>query len=818
MEVHFTMKKIDYEQVLMQHRVPINKLRSECKEEIFDFETTAEMTTRPHEMIGQQRAVDAMQFGLSVKQSGYNLFVVGPAGTGKTTFTQNRVSEWAKSQEVPKDYCYVYHFDDPDRPLALPFPAGEGFEFQQTMKRLLMEIKQQIQMAFAADEYEQAKRRIIDKYNEKKEILWQNAEKFATESGYQIERTPTGITTFPLVKGQPLDKKRYEQMSEKTKETLKIKGKLVEKKLSETMNQIRKIDANLRTSIDLFMKQTVSGAIESLFHPIYERYSEYPRVITYLKRYLQDIVEQYSLFLPEGDTEEEAHLLEAIMGIKQQQLKRYAVNLFVNNKSAVGAPVIYETNPTYQNLFGKIEYKGALGSWITDFTYMKPGALHLANGGYLVLQANEFFQQPYAWNLLKRMLQTKKAPIENPYADKGAYPTSGMKPEPIPLNVKVILIGSHYLYEVLSAFDEDFHKLFKVKVEFDTKMAKTTENNLKIAGFVKNMSEEENLLPFDRSALAAIVNYSSRLVDHQMKLSTQFHQISKLLVEANYWADSEAAEVVRAKHIEKALEEQIYRSNRLAENYQQMIIDGTIMVDVAGERIGQINGLAVMGTQDYMFGIPSRITAQTFVGKSGIMNIERETALSGQLHHKGLLILTGYLSGTFARNKMLPLSASITFEQTYQRIDGDSASSSELYVLLSSLADLPIKQGIAVTGSVNQWGEVQAIGGVNDKIEGYFTICKEKGLTNEQGVIIPKQNTHHLMLNNEVVDAVKKGQFHIWAVETVAEGIEILTGVPAGAIRDDNGKFPEGSVYARVEDRFESMYRMARKQKNNQQG
>lgn len=815
MEVRIIMNKIDYEHVLAQHRVPLNKLRSECTEKIFRFETTADMTERSQEMIGQQRAVDAMEFGLAVEQSGYNLFVVGPAGTGKMTFTQNRVSEWAADQEVPVDYCYVYNFEDPDRPIALSFPAGKGLLFQQTMQRLLIEIRRQIQMAFAADEYEQAKRTIIDEYNGKKEKVWRSAEQFAVENSYQIERTPTGITTFPLIKGQPLDKQLYDQMSEETKGKLKEVGKRIEKKLSEAMNQMRKIDNQLRTSIDLFMKQTVSSAIEALFQPIYEQYRDDSRVTAYLKSYFQDVVEQFNLFLPDGDMEDDAHILEAIIGTKQQQLRRYAVNLFVNNKSSVGAPVIYETNPTYQNLFGKIEYKGALGSWITDFTYIKPGALHLANGGYLILQASEFFQQPYAWNLLKRMLQTGKAPVENLFAEKGAYPTSGMKPEPIPLKVKIILIGSHYLYELLSIYDEDFHKLFKVKVEFDTKMERTIENNLKMAGFVKNIAEEENLLPFHRSALARIVNYSSRLVDHQAKLSTQFHQISKLLVEANYWAEKEAAEVVEARHIQKALEQQTYRSNRLAENYHQMIVDGTIMVKVTGERVGQINGLAVMGTRDSVFGIPSKITAQTFVGKSGIMNIERETSLSGQLHHKGLLILTGYLSGTFAKNKMLPLSASITFEQTYQMIDGDSASSTELYVLLSSLANIPIKQGIAATGSVNQWGEIQPIGGVNDKIEGFFTICKEKGLTNEQGVIIPKQNIRNLMLNDEVVSAVKKGQFHIWAVETIAEGIEILTGIPAGAERDATGKFPAGSVYARVEERFESMYKTATKQKNS---
>lgn len=805
------MKQEEYEYILAKHRVPVNKLRMECQESFFSFETTAEMLETSNEMIGQQRAVEAMEFGLAVKQSGYNLFIVGPAGTGKMTFTQSRVNDFASNQPVPNDQCYVYNFENPDQPSVISLPAGMGQYFQQRMQKLLIEIERKIQVTFSSDEFEYKKRNLLDEYKEKKGKLWRKIDKFANEQGYHIERSATGVTTYPLLNGKPLDKLSYDQLSEESKEKLKMKGKIVENKVSDTVNQIRKIDDNLEKSMDLFMKQTAASSIEPIFQPIYEEYAKYSRVITYLKNYFQDIVEHFHLFLAEESMDEQSDIIEAIIGTRTQQLQRYAVNLFVNNKMLKGAPVIYETNPSYQNLFGKIEYRGALGSLITDFTFIKPGALHLANGGYLILQASELFQEPYAWNLLKRMLQTGKAPIENPLSEKVANPTSGMKPEPIDLNIKVILIGSYYLYEMLSTYDEDFHKLFKVKVEFDTEMDKTDENNVKMASFVKKFAEEEGLLPFHRSAIAHLINYSSRLVDQQDKLSTQFHQITKILVEANYWAMKEQAKVVTNEHVKKALSEQVYRSNRLAEKYQEMIVNGTIMVETDGERVGQMNGLAVMGTRDYIFGIPSKITAQTFVGKSGIMNIEREASLSGQIHHKGLLILTGYLSGTFAKNKMLPLSASITFEQSYQMIDGDSASSTELYVLLSSLSGTPIKQGIAATGSVNQWGQIQAIGGVNDKIEGFYEICKKKGLTNQQGVIIPKQNIKNLMLNDEVVEAVKDGKFHIWAVETVAEGIEILTGIRAGDTRNETGNFPENTIFARVEERFARMYQTARK-------
>ena len=501
--------------------------------------------------------------------------------------------------------------------------------------------------------------------------------------------------------------------------------------------------------------------------------------------------------------------MRSLIGSKEQQLHRYTVNLFVNNKNLTGAPVIYETNPTYQNLFGKIEYHGSFGSYMTDFTFIKSGVLHQANGGYLILQATELLQQPNAWNLLKRALQTEKISIEHPYEDRSLFPTSGLKPEPIPLNIKVIIIGSYYLYDLLSTVDEDFHKLFKVKVEFNTVMDKSLENSRKMAYFVKNYAEQEGLLPFHRSAVAKVIDYSSRLVDEQTKLSTRFQDITKVLVESSYWAKKENVEVVDDSHILKAIKEQFNRSNHISEQYHEMISKGTIMVDTDGSRVGQINGLAVMGTRDAVFGIPTKITAQTFVGKSGIMNIERETAMSGQIHNKGMLILTGFLSGEFAKDKPIPLSASITFEQTYNPIDGDSASSTELYVLLSSLSDVPINQGIAVTGSVNQWGEIQPIGGVNEKIEGFYHICKEKGLTGKQGVIIPKQNVQNLMLDQEVVEAVRKGEFHIWEIGHIAEGVEILTGVSAGNVRDANGKYPSNTIFAKVEERFKKMYEAA---------
>ncbi|MGJ7921182.1 Lon protease family protein [Neobacillus sp. LXY-4] len=805
------MNNEEYETVLAIHRVPFSQLRAEFDSNKFPFETTDDLEKLPNEMIGQRRAEQAMEFGLSVEQSGYNLFVVGPTGTGRMTYTLDRVGAIAQTRELPDDWCYVYNFENPDRPLVISLPAGYGQQFQRKIETLLIDIERQIRSTFSGEEYEKRKQDLIEQYHDSMDDLWDSVDQFAEELSYKIERSPTGLNSYPLHNGKPIDRQEYNQLTDFEKDQLAEREKLVDAKIRETLHQMRKFDEQLRKNLEQFMRQSAANAIEGLFLPLKEQYKEFPKVLSYLEAYFHDVVIHFSFFL--ADDEEQNKIMIALVGSKEQQLHRYTVNLFVNNKHLVGAPVIYETNPTYHNLFGKVEYKGALGSWVTDFTYIKPGVLHIANGGYLILQATELLQQPYVWTLLKRALQTGKVQTENLYEDRGIVPSSGVKPEPIPLNIKVIIIGSYYLYDLLSAIDEDFHKLFKVKVEFDTMMKKDKENSFKMARFVKNYAENEGLLPFHRRAVGKIIDYSSRLVEEQAKLSTRFQDITKVLVESSYWAKKNDATFVDDRHIIQAIREQIHRANHVSEQYREMIQTGKIMVDTDGYRVGQINGLAVLGTRDSIFGIPTKITAQTYVGKRGIMNIEREAALSGQIHDKGMMILTGFLSGVFAKNRPIPLSASITFEQTYSRIDGDSASSTELYVLLSSLANIPINQGIAVTGSVNQWGEVQPIGGVNEKIEGFYHICKERGLTGRQGVIIPKQNVNNLMLDNEIVKATQQGDFHIWAVSHIAEGIELLTGVSAGNIRDEKGQFPRDTIFARVEDRFNQMFEAVKEAK-----
>ncbi|MBM4761477.1 AAA family ATPase [Bacillus sp. B15-48] len=796
-------------------RVPVSKLMSSFDPAHFPFETTADLDQQPNEMIGQQRAEQAMEFGLSVEQTGYNLFIVGPSGTGRMTYTLDSVANIAKTRSVPDDWCYVYNFENPDRPTAISLPAGEGIRFQQKIETLLIEIERELRTAFSGKNFEANKQKILEAFRDQIEDLWGTTEAFALEKNFRLERTPAGVNTYPLRMGRPLDRKEFAKLTEFEQEMIQQREKQVEEKIRETIFQMREKEEELRKTVEQFMRQTVVEAIEGLFQPLRETYKHHEKVITYLEAYFHDIVLHFSFFLAEED--EENNVMAALTGTTEQRLQRYTVHLFVNHKNESGAPVIYETNPTFYNLFGKVEYKGSFGAWTTDFTHIKPGALHLANGGYLIVQATELLQQPYAWTLLKRSLQTGYVQIENLNEERGMVPTSGIKPEPLPLNLKIIIIGSYYLYDLLSSIDEDFHKLFKVKVEFNTVMEKTNENSLLMARFVKNYSDKEGLLPFHRRAVAKVIDYSSRLVDEQTKLSTRFQDIVKVLVESSYWAQKQDNTFVDDTHIEQAIAEQIHRSNHVSELYRERIEKGIIMVDTDGYRVGQINGLAVMGTRDSSFGIPTKITAQTYVGKTGIMNIEREAALSGQIHNKGHMILIGYLSGQFAKNYAIPLSASIAFEQTYSYIDGDSASSTELYVLLSSLAEVPIYQGIAVTGSVNQWGEIQPIGGVNEKIEGFFHICQQKGLTGKQGVLIPKQNVANLMLAADVVEAVSRGDFHIWAVCDVTEGIEILTGVPAGSVRDDDGAYPEGSIFAKVEARFSQMYEVAKARNQQEQ-
>jgi len=777
--------------------VPVEKLGGEYRAEDFPFETTEEIESLPSVIFGQDRAIRAIDFGLKVKQPGYNLFIVGPSGSGKSTYAYSKVKEVAKVQSIPQDWCYVYNFEQPDHPLALSFEAGKASLFKQEMEQLVKEVERSVQSAFSSEEFEVKRKEVHKSFDDQVEKIWKQLENYVRDHNFSIERTAQGIVTVPLRFGRPLSNDEFKTMPEAMKEEITKKGKEIEVEVTEAARRMQLIERQMEEAYTELKTEMALGASEEAFQKVRDNYAEHPRIIQYLQLMQQDMAENFQLF--QGEKQDKDLLLFSFLENEKDKYNRYKVNILVDQSKAEGAPVVFETNPSYHNLFGKVEYKGSFGSMSTDFTMIKPGALHLANGGYLLLQAAELFTNPFSWIMLKRTLKTAEIRIENVMEERALVSTAGLKPEEIPLNIKVILIGNPSLYHLLAQWDEDFQKIFKVKVEFDSEMEKTTEHIREFAAYVKRYAEKSGLLPFHREALAKIVNYSSRLVEDQRKLSTSFHATSKVLVESSFWAEQEGASVVLLEHVKKALDEQEYRSNRIAEKIREMIADGTLMVDTEGEAVGQINGLAVLHTGDYIFGQPHRITVQTFLGRKGILNIEREASLSGQIHDKGLLILSGYLNARFAQERPLPVSASITFEQTYSMIDGDSASSTELYALFSSLANVPINQGIAVTGSVNQKGEIQPIGGVNEKIEGFFHVCKAKGLTGQQGVLIPHQNVKNLLLHDEVVDAVKAGKFHIWAVHTVEEGIEILTGKKADL------------VFQQVEQRLDEMVERLKK-------
>lgn len=778
-----------------------------CAPADFSFVDTTELEPLKRGIIGQPRAIEAMEFGLAMTSPGYNLFLSGPTGTGKTTYAETKVREEARKRPSPSDWCYVYNFDEPDRPTALEFPPGQGARFCKDMEQLVEEARSEIRRAFDSEEYESRRLALIQKGEREAAGIWQALEDEARAMRFIVQRAPTGIMTAPLSPlGKPYSPEQYEVLPDEQKEKLASAGQELRGRVNDALRRIRHVEQQTRDALRRMEQETGRFAVEHLFQSLKDCYSAFPRVRAYLDRVQADMIDHLESIRADGrDGEAAANpLLWAAGRGKANVFLRYQVNLFVSNGQAEGAPVVVETSPTYYNLVGRVEYEGELGTLRTNFTMVKPGALHRANGGYLIIQARDLLMNQMAWPALKRALKTGQVSIENLGELHGVVATTSLRPEPIPLNVKVILIGSPWLYQLLFYNDEDFRKYFKVKVDFDSQMPRSNENELYYAAFIASRCETDGLPPFDASAVARVIEYSSRLAGHREKLSTRFNEIAEIVAEAGMWARREGAAVVEDRHVQHALDAKVYRSNQIEERILEMIRRGTLLVDVDGGAVGQINGIAVLRTGDYTFGKPVRITARSFLGGRGVINIEREADLSGRIHNKGVLILSHYLGGKFAQNKPLALSASLAFEQSYDEVEGDSASAAELYTLLSELSGLPIEQGIAVTGSINQKGELQPIGGVNEKIEGFFHACTVKGLTGRQGVLIPRANMDDLMLKPEVVEAIEDHRFHVWAIDNVEEGIEMLTGVPAGEA-DENGFYPEDTVFGLVDRRLEDM-------------
>ncbi|SHK32117.1 lon-related putative ATP-dependent protease [Anaerobranca californiensis DSM 14826] len=775
-----------------KYRLKAEQLTSLCDIGIFDFETTADLTPLKG-IIGQERAVSALTFGLKVKKKGYNIYIAGLSGTGRSSYSYSITEMLAEKMPIPDDWIYVYNFKNPDRPKALNLKAGLGVEFKKDIEDIIENLRNDIPVIFAGTDYEVKKNELLREYQQKSQDIIDELNKKALKHGFVFKETEQGIITIPLFEGRPMKQEEYMNLSSEEIKEIKDRSEQLNIETVEFINNLKNLEEEMKEKFKELDCEVGNNAINYHIKKIMDKYRNNQGIIEYIKELQQDILENLAKFKRKSGEDEGPQIFPFKPPKDEKFFNRYKVNLFINNGELKHAPIINETNPSFYNLLGSVEYKSEMGAYKTDFTQIKPGALHLANGGFLILNIREVLTQPMAWEGLKRALKTQEINIESLSKMLGYIVTTSLKPEPIPLDIKVILIGDSYIYHLLYNLDEDFRKLFKIMADFDIEMNKNEDNVYKMAKFIATHCEKEKLKHFDKSGVGKIIEYSSRLADHQQKLSSRFNQIVEILYEADQWAEIEGSKIVRAKHVMKAIEQKIYRNSKYEEKLNEMFKDGTLLIDVDGEKIGQINGLVVMGTGEYSFGKPSRITVSTYKGKSGIINIEREVKKSGSIHDKGVLILSGFLGSRYAKEELMSLTVSISFEQNYSMIDGDSASSTELYAILSSIAEVPIKQSIAVTGSVNQMGEIQPIGGVNEKIEGFYDVCKLKGLTGEQGVIIPVQNVKNLMLKREVIDAVEKGQFHIYAISHVDQGIEILTGIPVGE-KGENGEYPEGTL------------------------
>ena len=796
-----------------KYKVPVDKLRNDCSIcGDLNFCQTSKDVNVLEGVIGQDRAVKSMEFGLSMEASGYNIFVLGPQGTGKTTYSQTVVSKAASKRKVPDDWCYINNFSEWDKPLAISLPAGQGKVFQKDMEKLITNLVVYIPKAFESSNFQQQKDDIIQKTNKQMTEILRDIDKIARNAGFGIQQAANRILLIPLVENRQITQEEFSRLTEEEREKIDEKRNQTAKEIDDRIRDGQMVQRLAEEKAIEIQKQTAKEAAEPFIEQLKEKYKNFPEIADYLDKVLKDAAENHVIFSSvrhslneniitklQDDSDsldgEEKNIFEKAASARDSKdpFTRYKVNLFINNENTKGAPVITESSPYYYNLFGKIEYKSHMMTTMTDFTMIKPGAIHKANGGYLILQVKDLLMDPFAWGALKKALKYKEAVVENIGEQSRYVPTVTLKPQPIPLNVKVILIGSYYYYQFLAA-DEDFRKLFKVNVDFDVEMDRTRENIRNYVSFIASMCENENLKHFNCEGLAKVVEYGSRLADNQNKLSTRFNIVSEIVYEASALAEADNSEYVEGKHVNQAIKNKKYRSNRIEEKMQEQIVNKKVLIDTEGAVVGQVNGLSVMGVSGYAFGLPSRITARTYAGREGIINIERETDMSGNIHSKGVLTLNGYLGGKFAQEKPLGLTAQVTFEQLYGGVEGDSASSAELYAILSSLSDVPIKQNLAVTGSVNQMGEIQPIGGVNEKIEGFFDICSLNGLTGDQGVIIPVSNIDNLMLKDEVIEAVKNNLFHIYAVTKIEEGIELLTGVKAGE-KDIYGDYEKDSIF-----------------------
>jgi len=790
-----------------------DELWNRCDPATFDFASTESL---PGDMIiiGQDRAVRAIGFGIGIGSYGYNIFVVGDSRTGRTTTVRTFLDRVAGARPVPSDWIYVHNFEQAERPCAIPLPPGRAVEFQRDMQELLNDLRAEIPRAFESEAYERRKEKTVRSLQARQNAELIELEAKVGELGFALIKTETGLGLAPALNGQVVSPEAFEQLDQEAQDKIVAQQEPAAELLTDTLRSMRKLEKELKKQLVELDRRVVSAAADHLMEELKQKYGQLPEVPDYMAQVKTDIVDHLEGFRSQDEDGVGGPGLSRAER-EQELARRYAVNVLVDNSRLNGAPVIVEPNPTYDNLMGRIEHRVEFGALVTDLTLIRAGALHRANGGYLVLAVHSLLSSPNAWEGLKRALKNQQIRIEPPGGDTQAAPPAAPQPEPIPLNIKVLLLGDPDSYYALYDLDEEVRKLFKVKAEFGAVMERTPETSGYYAQFVAARCHEEALPHVTPEAVAMIVEHGSRLAEHQQKLSTRFGEIADLVREAGYWAQREHHGLVLPADVQKAIDEKTFRSNHAEEEMQSLLGEGTIRVQLDGQVIGQVNGLSVLSLGDYEFGRPSRITVRTYTGKSGVISLDREARLSGRIYDKGVLTLSGYLGGKYAIDNSLSLSATVSFEQLYDEVEGDSATSGELYGLLSSLSGLPIRQSVAVTGSVDQQGNIQPVGGVNEKIEGFFETCRRRGLTGDQGVIVPAQNVVNLVLRPDVRQAVAEGKFHIYPVETVDQGIEILTGVPAGELQAD-GLYPVASVHGMVMARLAEIAENLREQKDEE--
>lgn len=748
-------------------------------------------------LIGQERALTALDFGIGNKSNGFNIYISGYPGSGKLKAVNHFLGQRAALEIPPGDLCYVNNFKDPYCPKKLDLAQGGAKVFKSDIKRLIEETKMALIKAFESKEYADKRQEIIDEFQQKEIELFKDIYKKANESNFVIRRTPIEIVVIPIDEnGAPLGNKKFEQLDVKKQEEIQKNQKILKEELLSLLRKNLDMERASNASLLQLEENVALYAIETLLEELLEKYSKFKDVIFYLEDVKNDIISHLNDFL-NGSKKTMSFSPQ-----REDTYLKYEVNVITDNTNLKGVPIVMELNPTYNNIFGKVEHEADMGTYVTNFTLIRGGALHQANGGFLILPVKELLLNYFSWESLKRALKNNEVTIENILDQFGYLSTKSLKPDAVPLNVQIILIGSPQLYYLLHEWDEDFKELFKIKAEFDTSMDFSARNIKDFAGVIYKIERENNLLPLHEEAIATLIEQASRMVHDQNKISIQFGEIVNILLEANHYAKTENKLELTADYIKKSIDSRYYRSSLIQEKINEMIKRKTLMIDLSGEKVGQINGISVLDLGDIMFGRPNKITACAASGKEGLIDIEREAELGGPIHTKGVLILLGFLAEKYGQNKAISLFASLVFEQSYSEIEGDSASSAELYAIISSLSQLPIKQAIAVTGSVNQKGEIQPVGAINEKIEGYFEVCRQAGLTGEQGVLIPKANEDNLMLKEDVINEVKEGKFHIWSISSIDEGIEILMGCPAGKLLK-NGSFSKNSAHYLVDRRIE---------------